>query len=125
MHTYIYYLNDASEFEGGRTQFRIGTGEDDIMSITPEKGKLILFPANCIFTHRGEPVTKGHKYLATGWVVKIMFQGSATNQLYTDSIRESHIQHVNQVNEAIIYDNNLPDWCYTLDKYFLMTTSKR
>lgn len=64
--TYIFYLNDG--FEGGRTQFRVGSGEEGCYSVTPEKGKLLCFPANFLFWHQGEPVTKGTKYLMTGWV---------------------------------------------------------
>ena len=65
--TYIFYLNDG--YEGGRTQFRVGPGEEDgIHSVIPEKGKLLCFPANFLFWHQGEPVTKGTKYLMTGWI---------------------------------------------------------
>ena len=61
--TYIFYLND--EFEGGRTQFRF---KDDIYSITPKQGMLLLFPATNFYFHRGETVTSGNKYIATGWL---------------------------------------------------------
>jgi len=65
--TYIFYLNDG--YEGGRTQFRVGPGkEDGIHSVIPEKGKLLCFPSNFLFWHQGEPVTKGTKYLMTGWI---------------------------------------------------------
>lgn len=63
--TYIFYLNDRAEYgEDGRTQF-YDMGE--VHSITPEKGKLLFFPANPLYVHRGEKLTKGVKYLATGW----------------------------------------------------------
>lgn len=65
--TYIMYLNDQkNNFEGGRTQFKIGNG--DIMSIEPKMGTVLMFPANALFTHRGEVVTSGNKYLITGWL---------------------------------------------------------
>jgi hypothetical protein len=64
--TYIFYLNDG--FSGGRTQFKVGPTDDDIVSITPETGKLLCFPANVLYCHQGEEVTKGVKYLMTGWV---------------------------------------------------------
>lgn len=63
--TYIFYLNDRTEFpEDGRTQF---THAGEIYSIIPEVGKLLMFPANVIYTHRGEVLKNGVKYLATGW----------------------------------------------------------
>lgn len=64
--TYIFYLNDSSEFEGGSTKFKFGD-DDEIVSIKPEAGKLLLFPAFPSYCHCGEPVTSGKKYLATGW----------------------------------------------------------
>ena len=64
--TYILYLNDVDvENCGGRTQFYL---DQEIHSITPEAGKLLLFPANTLYTHRGETLTDGLKYLMTGWV---------------------------------------------------------
>lgn len=64
--TYIFYLNEG--FSGGRTQFVVGPDEDDVVSITPETGKLICFPANFLYPHQGEEVVEGSKYLMTGWV---------------------------------------------------------
>ena len=64
--TYIFYLNDFDEFEGGETEFFLGNG--NIHTIKAKPGKLILFPANFLFQHRGVNVTSGSKYLATGWV---------------------------------------------------------
>lgn len=65
--TFILYLNDRSEGEdsdNGRTQFyNCGISK----SITPEAGKLLLFPSSHFWIHRGEPLTTGVKYLLTGW----------------------------------------------------------
>ena len=65
--TYIFYLNDydASEENGGRTQFYNG---GNIISIYPKKGKLLFFPANTLYTHRGEMLKSGVKYIMTGWL---------------------------------------------------------
>ena len=60
--TYIIYLND--NFEGGQTQFF----NDETCGIIPEKGKLMFFPANDLYTHRGDVVTQGAKYIMTGWM---------------------------------------------------------
>jgi len=63
LYTFIYYL--SGDFEGGRTQFYFN---GEIHSVTPEKGKGLWFPANTLYTHRGEPVVSGEKYLVTGWI---------------------------------------------------------
>jgi len=63
--TFIYYLNDSSEFEGGRTQFYF---DGEIHSITPKKGLGVWFPSSDLYTHRGEKVESGDKYLVTGWI---------------------------------------------------------
>jgi len=60
--TYIFYLNAVEA--GGQTQFF----RDETVGVTPEKGKLLLFPANPIYVHQGAPVEAGVKYIATGWV---------------------------------------------------------
>ena len=66
IYTYILYLNDVDVMkQRGRTQFYL---DGEIHNITPEAGKLLLFPADIIFTHRGETLTDGVKYLMTGWV---------------------------------------------------------
>jgi len=64
--TYLFYLND--DFDGGHTQFRVGPGKDDIFSVAPKQGKLICFPASWYFHHRGDVVTRGSKYICTGWL---------------------------------------------------------
>ena len=63
--TYIVYLNDRTDYqEDGRTQF---THCGETFSYIAEPGKLLLFPANIIYTHRGETLQNGVKYLMTGW----------------------------------------------------------
>ena len=62
----MFYLND--DFEGGHTQFRVGGGKDGIFDVKPKTGKLICFPASWYFHHRGDIVTKGTKYVCTGWL---------------------------------------------------------
>lgn len=64
--TYILYLNQG--FEGGSTEIVCGPSEDDIIEVVPKTGKLLFFPANNLYVHRGVEVTKGTKYLMTGWV---------------------------------------------------------
>lgn len=85
--TYIFYLNDSFEFEGGNTEFALG---NYIKSVVPSAGKLLLFPANLLFQHRGTLVTSGSKYLATGWVndYKIM-NTKPTARLNNSYLRET------------------------------------
>jgi len=59
----VWYLNDVSG-PGGRTEFSC----QDV-HITPEQGKLLLFPPFWTHEHRGETLQKGVKYIATTWVV--------------------------------------------------------
>jgi hypothetical protein len=59
----IWYLNDVVD-RGGETQFQYQQ-----VSITPEAGKLVLFPPFWTHLHRGNTLQSGHKYIATTWVV--------------------------------------------------------
>ena len=72
--TYLFYLNDydAGEENGGRTQFHL---DGDIISIYPKKGKLLMFPANSLFIHRGEKLKSGETYVMTGWLSQILYHG--------------------------------------------------
>jgi len=62
--TYLWYLNDVEE--GGETEF---FGD---FKIKPEKGKLLLFPANWAFPHRGNRPVSSHKYIITGWFYELI-----------------------------------------------------
>ncbi len=59
--TFMIYLND--DFEGGATSFCDDTGlmPDGPLRITPEKGMALLFHHPIM--HRGDPVTRGRKYV--------------------------------------------------------------
>jgi hypothetical protein len=58
--TFIFYLNNVKK--GGETEF---FGEH---KITPERGKLLLFPASWTFPHRGITPISDDKYILTGWL---------------------------------------------------------
>ena len=58
----VWYLNDV-EGPGGTTDFLY----QDIQ-VTPEAGKLVLFPPFWTHEHRGATLEKGVKYIATTWV---------------------------------------------------------
>lgn len=59
--TFIIYLNDVPG-PGGETQFISGR------KVTPEEGKVLIFPALWTHYHRGICPPKGsNKYIMTGW----------------------------------------------------------
>jgi hypothetical protein len=57
---YILYLNDVPD--GGETEFLYLSKR-----IKPQKGRLIVFPPNYPWAHRGNPPLSGTKYILTGW----------------------------------------------------------
>jgi len=57
--TFIWYLNE--DFDEGETEFFNGE------KIIPKIGRLLIFPANWIYVHRGCTVKTNNKYIATGW----------------------------------------------------------
>jgi len=59
----VWYLNDVAG-PGGETEFLFQG-----VKITPQQGKLILFPPFWTHEHRGVTLAKGVKYIATTWVV--------------------------------------------------------
>ena len=57
---FLYYLNDV---DGGETEVKYNPAK-----ITPETGKLAIFPAYWTHKHRGNPPQDGKKkYIITGW----------------------------------------------------------
>lgn len=58
--TFIWYLNNVNK--EGYTEFCDGT------IITPKTGKLLIFPADWMYIHRGRPPKIGRKYICTGWM---------------------------------------------------------
>jgi Rps23 Pro-64 3,4-dihydroxylase Tpa1-like proline 4-hydroxylase len=60
--TFIWYLNDVDEKNGGSTEFYDGR------AIQPKTGKFIMFPATWTEVHRGAVLKSGKKYIVTGWL---------------------------------------------------------
>ena len=58
--TVLCYLNDG--YRGGQTSFPTLN-----FSVTPEKGKAIVFPAT--YLHCAEPLLHGTKYILVSWLV--------------------------------------------------------
>ena len=59
----LWYLNDMQD-KGGDTEFL-----HQNVKVTPEKGKLVLFPPFWTHEHRAKVVDEGAKYIATTWIV--------------------------------------------------------
>lgn len=59
---WMIYLND--NYDGGETEFLYQK-----LRIIPEKGKLLIWPADFTHTHRGNMVMGSNsKYVCTGWI---------------------------------------------------------
>jgi len=59
--TWSVYLNDIPEGEGETEFLYFGK------RIQPCKGDILIFPANFMYLHRGNPPITTIKYIATGW----------------------------------------------------------
>ena len=57
---FLWYLNDVKD--GGNTSFCNNT------TINPEQGKMIIFPSEWFFSHKGEIPLSNDKYIITGWI---------------------------------------------------------
>jgi hypothetical protein len=58
---YILYLNDVAE--GGETEFLYLSKR-----VHAKQGRLVIFPPNYPWAHRGNPPLSGAKYILTGWM---------------------------------------------------------
>jgi prolyl 4-hydroxylase len=66
MYTVNIYLNSAeTDFEGGSTRFYSGFGSDIEYSVQPRVGEALVFrqPPHSCYSHDGEEVSSGLKYL--------------------------------------------------------------
>lgn len=61
VNTFLFYCNTVQE--GGETEFLYYPKR-----IKPEQGKLVLFPGDFTYAHRGNPPISNEKYVITGWV---------------------------------------------------------
>ncbi|WP_438423587.1 2OG-Fe(II) oxygenase [Aquimarina macrocephali] len=60
--TFLLYLNGNESFNGGNTEFYVSKkDENSIKTITPRKGKLVIFDHK--LWHKGALVTEGNKYI--------------------------------------------------------------
>jgi len=57
---WMIYLNDV---DGGCTDFKYQN-----ISMQPEAGKLVIWPAYYTHVHRANPDIRSDKYILTGWI---------------------------------------------------------
>jgi hypothetical protein len=63
--TWMIYLNDVPDGEGGETEFLYQKRR-----IRPTKGTVVYFPAGMTHVHKGNTLFNGDKYILTGWYIK-------------------------------------------------------
>ena len=60
---WMTYLNDVDENDGGSTDFDYYK-----VSVRPERGKTLIWPAEWTHAHSGAILKKGEKFIITGWI---------------------------------------------------------
>jgi hypothetical protein len=58
---YTIYLNSVED--GGETEFL-----HQSQRVKPVKGRIVIWPANFPYVHRGNPPLSGEKYIVTSWI---------------------------------------------------------
>lgn len=99
--TFMVYLNNSKEYEGGRTLF-FNSKEDDtiIQSFLPEEGDLIIFDHN--LWHSGEEVLSGEKYILRSDILyrKSEVEFSTNNYPFSEG-------HLGYIWSIIKFNNNI------------------
>ena len=72
------YLNDVKK--GGETEWYYQN-----LKIKPEKGLTVIWPSEWTHAHQGQIITKGSKYIITGWLNipyfhKVVFLNTDSNK---------------------------------------------
>ena len=60
---WMTYLNDVKEEDGGSTDFDYYK-----ISVKPERGKTLIWPAEWTHAHYGSLLKSGEKFIITGWI---------------------------------------------------------
>lgn len=64
--SFLFYLNTVEE--GGKTQFAYAPGGTPFFTITPQRGKVLLFPPLWTYPHWGEKPISGPKYVISSYL---------------------------------------------------------
>lgn len=75
---WMLYLNDVNK--GGKTDF-----PNQGLSVKPEAGKMVIWPAAYTHTHRSAPDLEEWKYIVTGWLVYKDEEDKRNNREYEPS----------------------------------------
>lgn len=98
--TFMIYLNNHTEFNGGKTLFFNSKDDDEIIaSYKPIKGDLIIFDHN--IWHSGESVFKGEKYVLRSDIIYYKNKQSSNIKI---PFGEGHLGYIWQ---AINFNNKL------------------
>jgi len=62
----ILFLND--DYEGGKLNF-LDIRSQQVTTIKPKKGRLIIWPSSYMYPHKVEEVTKGIRYTVVAWTI--------------------------------------------------------
>ena len=62
----IIFLNN--DYEGGELVFTTPNRQEEILTIKPEPGKIIIWPSNSLFPHGVKPVIKGTRFVLVSWI---------------------------------------------------------
>lgn len=89
---FIMYLNTLSEGDGGETKFWKGK------IIRPEEGKILFFPGTWTYTHCGETIKKGSKYIIAGFMEEPLPNGLSPNT----GTKENMLRTINERYEKRI-----------------------
>jgi hypothetical protein len=102
--TYILYLNDIEEGVGGTTEFLCGK------TIQPKAGKIVLFPANLTYIHRGTKLKKGSKYLLTNFIYEGLPILEHPYHQEQDELQQAKFQEeLNSNKQSLATINEIPE----------------
>ena len=85
---WLVYCNTVED--GGETEFYYLNKK-----VKPEKGKIVIFPADFPFVHRGNVPIDAHKYIVTGW-----YRWNTLKQSY-DKVMKDHFDLLVETNPEI------------------------
>ena len=85
---WMLYCNTVED--GGETEFYYLNKK-----VKPEKGKIVIFPADFPFVHRGNVPIDAHKYIVTGW-----YRWNTLKQSY-DKVMKDHFDLLVETNPEI------------------------
>lgn len=84
--SFTVFLSDPADYEGGDFVIRTGFGD---LTVRGELGHAICYPSNML--HRVEPVTRGARWAAVGWV----------QSLFRDHEQRALVHELEQLRERV------------------------